>query len=124
MELFDYVKSLTTKKNKLSDDQLNGYKQIIFMINRFVSMEFIELANFMNILKLNDERLHFDFFYYTLPKKFLKYIKKKNLKEKNLEMIDLLYKNLNISKKEAIQYLDMLSKKEIMELKSEFGGKI
>lgn len=124
MELFDYIKSLTTKKERLSDDQLKGYKQIIFMINRFVSMEFIELANFMNILKLNDERLHFDFFYYTLPKKFLKYIKKKNLKDKNSDIVELLYNNFKISKKESIDYLDMLSKKEIMELKTEFGGKL
>lgn len=127
--LFDHLKNITQKRYKEYDWlKANGYRGVIYMLNRFISMDpdMIPYANYMNVLAVQDEELHFDFFFALLPKsnKFLKYIGgSKKTKSKNGDLIDLLYDYLQISKTEIEDYISRLDKKQIKELKTSFGGK-
>ena len=59
-----------------------------------------------------------------IPKqyKFLKYIKAKNKKEYKAEQVEAIVTYYEISRKEAKEYIDMLSKDEIENIKLQING--
>ena len=121
MDLFDFIKCLLEKKY-LTDEELEKwkYKDYIYIINRYISMniENLFLINYLNMLNITDGRLHFDFLYKMLPKQngFIKYTKFKNKNIKNEEVISLLSSVYRVSKKDIVSYFDLLNDKQVKEI--------
>ena len=118
MELFDYLKSLTERKEDLDfdDDEVRkGYQP--FLINRFISMSevFIPLVNEINKFEV-PKNVHFKYFFSTIPKRkqFFKYIKKK----KDLSLVEkkLIAKYFEVGLNEAEKYIQLLDESQIKEV--------
>ena len=111
--IFDFLQSLlfTKKKIKLNEENLSSYSP--FMINRWCSFYSPNLVNLINLSVNRFHQLtkqeHYNLLYCLFSKLFFKrinYIKKKEIKkESNNEIIDLLAKNLEISKREINLYI-------------------
>ena len=118
MELFDYLKSLTDKKEDLdfnNEEIHKGYQP--YMINRFVSMAevFIPLVNEINSFQVPKD-VHFKYMFSILPKRkqYFKYIKgSKDLSEKEKKTISHYFQ---VGKREAEEYIRVLDKKQIDEI--------
>jgi len=124
MNIFDHLKNITTEKGPyLGDDGWNNY-----MINRFLSQDpdYCEVVNIVqrNTWQMSGEHLY-NLYKDLIPKqyKFLKYIKAKNKKEYDDEQVYAIRDYFEISKKEAKEYIDMMSKKDIEDITSQINGK-
>ena len=123
INIFDHLKNITTEKKKyLGDEGWNNY-----MINRYLSMdqEYCEVVNVIqkNTWQISGEHLY-NLYKDLIPKqyKYLKYIKANSKKEYKIEQIEAIQKYFEISKKEAKEYIDMLSKKEIENIINQITG--
>lgn len=128
--LFDHINAIYTDQRidyftNLSDADKKSYS--IYMVNRFLSMNPLQLPFVNEIQKYNlSPDIHYLFFSQLVPrgKQFNKYIK--GAKEKTYEqwMIELVSKHYEVSSAEAIEYIDMLyrlNKKELRELLELYG---
>jgi hypothetical protein len=118
MELFDYLKAMTEKKEELDFDNeeiRKGYSS--YLINRFISMceIFIPLCNEINKYDIPKET-HYKYFFSILPKRkqFFRYIKKKKDLSEDDKLIIANY--FQIGKKEAEQYIKILDEKQLKEI--------
>lgn len=124
MNIFDHLKNITTTKGEyLGDDGWNNW-----MINRFLSMDkdYCEVVNIVqkNTWQMSGEHLY-NLYKDLIPKqyKFLKYIKAKNKIEYDDEQVYAVRDYFEISKKEAKEYINMLSEEEIEDITSQINGK-
>lgn len=112
--LFDHIKSITQEPydpkywDKLSDGDKKTFSP--FMIHRFISMnpDWVEISNMFQQFSYDlSPEIVYKLYADTLPKSriFLRYIKGKKVETFEKELVDLLCKDLQISKKEAIDYL-------------------
>ena len=121
--IFDHIKNITTQKGPYLGDE--GWSN--YMINRYLSMDqdYCEVINAVqkNTWQMKGEHLY-NLYKDLIPKQyiFLKYIKVQNKKEYDQNEIDALVKYFEISKKEAKEYIDMLSKKEIENIINQITG--
>ena len=121
---FDFVKSVSYDKKDLMVDEVEEKAYQPFLINRALSyhQDSVFLTNEMNVRHGVDNRLQYQFFLNTLRKRqrfsqwSKPYISKK---------IDTVKEYYQISTKEAKDYVDLLSDKQIRELKNRMktGGK-
>ena len=114
--IFDYLNNICVDKVPITEDD-KGYSP--FMINRFVSMSniFIPIVNEINKYQIPKE-IHFNYMASVLPKRkqFFKYMKKKK-EDKNFDNNILCLCRYNeIGRKEAENYLNVLSKEQIEEI--------
>jgi len=114
--IFDYLNNICVDKVPITEDD-TGYSP--YMINRFVSMSniFIPMVNEINKYQLPKE-IHFQYMSSVLPKRkqFFKYMKKKK-EDKNFDKnIECLCKYYEIGRKEAENYLNVLSNEQIKEI--------
>ena len=123
MNIFDHIKNITTNKEPyLGDEGWNNW-----MINRYLSMDpdYCEVVNYVqkNTWQMKGEYLY-NLYKDLIPKqyKYLKYIKAKNKKEYKVEQVEAVSIYFEISKKEAKQYIDMLSKSEIENITLQING--
>ena len=120
MELFDYLNNISTEKKELDfeDDEVNK-NYLPYMINRWISTcdGYISLVNEINKYEVPKE-IHHRFFMSTIPqrKQYWDYSKIKKLKDIDEKDIELICKYFECSKKEANQYLDILTKDQIKEI--------
>ena len=120
LTIFDFIKALTEKKINLTlHDRFNSdYSP--YMVSRFLSMHpsTIYFAHFAN--NLEDKKMHYMFLLNALPheKIYLKYIKKDKLEDTKI-----IQKCYDISEERAMGYVDILSKKDLKEIKKKYGGK-
>ena len=115
MSLFDHLSNITDKKtpwDTLSEVDKKSFSP--YMINRFLSMNsnYIELVNDFQkyaIGQLSPKEVY-NFYFDVLPKtkQFNKYIKGKKEEKYNSELVELLSNHLVISKREVLEYLDMM----------------
>jgi hypothetical protein len=122
--IFDHLKNITTTKGEyLGDEGFNNY-----MINKFLSMEqdYIELVNMVqpNTWKMEGKHLY-TLYRDAIPKqyKYLKYIKASKKKEYDIDQIEAISIYFEISKKEAKEYINMLSTEEVENITSQIKGK-
>lgn len=126
--LFDHVNNLLTTNDidyydKLSDSDKKTWST--FMINRFISMnpDYIEVIN--NIQAYSDipPELISKLYIEILPRKkiYLKYIKNTKIEKYGNEVIQCIMNYYLCSKKEALEYIDILSKDEVYNIVRKFG---
>ena len=98
-----------------------------FIVNRWLSMDmyFIDVVNFfqkysMGLLKPKDI---YTWYCYALPKgkRFNKYIKGNMEKRYADELIGLICKHYETSKKECVEYIELLKKSELISILELYG---
>lgn len=123
--LFDWLKQINHIKSpsdSFSDEDWDKFNA--YMIHRFVSMDrnLLELANYAQTLPPTNKKQIYEFYKEYIPsnKRFNKYIKTKfNLpKDELLQRIALHYE---ISKKEAVDYINLLGKTNIIRILEQQG---
>jgi len=125
MNIFDHLNNITTQKGKyLGDEGWNNW-----MINRFLSMDpdYCEVVNIVqkNTWQMSGEHLY-NLYKDLIPKqyKFLKYIKAKNKIEYDDEEVYAIRDYFEVSKKEAKEYINMMSREDIEDITSQINGKV
>jgi len=121
---FDFVKSVSYDKKDLMVDEVEEKAYQPFLINKALSyhQDSVFLTNEMNVRHGVDNRLQYQFFLNTLRKRqrfsqwSKPYISKK---------IDTVKQYYQISTREAKDYVNLLSDKQVRELKNRMktGGK-
>lgn len=99
-----------------------------FMINRYVSMDIKSISLVDLLQKYNHGLTHelaYKLYIGFLPKiyKFLRYVKKENKSKYTAEEIGLLAKYYKCSKREALQYSEILSEDAVKEIINLFEQK-
>ena len=128
MTIIDWMKNiLVHKKSWDSFDESEQKTFSPYIINRFLSMdkEFIELVNFFQKFSIGllENKDIYNFYCNALPKgkRFNKYIKaKKSTKHKDW-LIDLVRNHFEISKKDTLDYLELLTKDDLKLLLEKYG---
>ena len=120
---FDFVKSVSYDKKDIMVDDIEEKAYQPFLINKALSyhQDSVFFSNEMNQRTNVDNRLQYLFFLNTLRKRqrfsswSKPYISKK---------LDVIKKYYQISQKEAKEYVNLLSDKQLRELKKrmDFGG--
>ena len=112
--LFDHIKQITDVQNPnywddMSEEDKKSWSN--YMVNRFLSMkpEWIEVVNELQKYKLQPKELY-KLHTNILPKgkQWLKYIKGKNEMDHPKWLINIVVNHEEISKKEAVEYIEML----------------
>ena len=120
LTIFNFLSALTKHKIDLTAHERFHKDYSPFMINRFLSMspKTIFFAHFAN--KIVDKKTHYLFLLNCLEKEkvFLKYIKKDKLEDTKL-----IQKCYDISEERAMDYVEILTKKDLKEIKKKYGGK-
>lgn len=123
--LFDFVSDLTSDKQYLFTEATEREFNV-FMINRALSQnqDTIMIANELNKhCRINKEMAH-DFLYYIIPKRkrYGKWAKQDNSQK---DEIDLIMKHYCVNRTRALEYLKILDKNEIENIRSQYqtGGK-
>lgn len=120
---FDYVKSVTERKDYMMDDPAEEKGYVPFLINRSLSfnVETLMHANEMNLNHWLDKKLQYDYYFHMLPKKkrYSKWFKKKE--DANLELVRDYYKCSIQKAKEALQVLTQ-DQLDIIRKRFEQGG--
>ena len=123
MNIFDHLKNITTTKGPyLGDEGWNNW-----MINRYLSMDpdYCEVVNYVqkNTWQMKGECLY-NLYRDLIPKqyKFLKYIKAKNKKEFKAEEVEAVAAYFEISKKEAKECIEALTKEKLEEIILQIKG--
>ena len=115
-KLFDHLNAITSEQDpkyfdKLTDEDLKSWSN--FMINRFLSMkpEWVELiASLLPLTQTLQPKEMYKLYINVIPKGkyFLKYIKGKAEDKYEQFIVDLLKKEYDCSKNQAIDYLEVL----------------
>ena len=112
--LFDHINQITSVQNpnywdEISDEDKKSWSN--YMVNRFLSMktDWIELVNELQKYNLQPKELY-KLYTNVLPKgkRWLKYTKGRNQMDYPNWLINIVTNHEEISKKEAVEYIDML----------------
>ena len=112
--LFDHIKQITDIQNpnywdEISDEDKKSWSN--YMVNRFLSMktDWIELVNELQKYNLKPKELY-KLYTNILPKgkQWLKYTKGRNIMSHPNWLINIVVNHEQISKKEAVEYIDLL----------------
>jgi hypothetical protein len=128
MTLFDWLTQVTYEKK--SWDSFSEVEHKVFnpyMINRWLSMDedLIQIVNFFQ--KYSIEYLHpkevYKWYCDVIPKqkRFNKYIKGKKQVKYDTELIGLVCKHFETSKKECIDCIELMDKSQLTSLLELFG---
>jgi len=126
--IFDFINGVTSKKKEWTSWSSSDQKRFApYIFNRWLSMR-MELTEFVNDLQKytigqlrpsETYRLYHDF----LPshKGFAKYIKGKKQDKYTKELIDQVAEHYQVSKQEAIEYIDLMDLHSCDVLISKYG---
>ena len=112
--LFDHINQVTSVQNpnywdEISDEDKKSWSN--YMVNRFLSMktDWIELVNELQKYNLKPKELY-KLYTNVLPKgkRWLKYTKGRNQMEHPNWLINIVANHEEISKKEAVEFIEML----------------
>ena len=112
--LFDHITQITSVQNpnywdEISDEDKKSWSN--YMVNRFLSMktDWIELVNELQKYNLKPKELY-KLYTNILPKgkQWLKYTKGRNIMSPPNWLINIVVNHEQISKKEAVEYIDLL----------------
>ena len=128
MTIFDWINQILVKKthwNEFTEDEQKKFSP--FIINRWLSMDkdFLEIVNFFQKYSIGtlEPREVYKWYCDMLPKgkRFNKYIKSKKEKKYNSELVDILTLHFECNKMQVNQYLDLISKLELVEILEKYG---
>ena len=111
--LFDHINQITSVQKSnywetLSDSDKKSFSN--FMVHRFLSMkmEWVELVNELQKYKLQPKELY-KLYTNVLPKgkQWLKYVKRRNQMEHPNWLINIVANDMEVSKQEAYQAIEM-----------------
>lgn len=124
--LFDYLNDISTNKNYIFDPNDANKNYSAFMINRGLAqhIDTILLANEANKRSFS-KLMHHDFLFYSVDSK-KRYGKWAKADTTDFDLLDYLKEKYVINHSVAIEYMAILDKKELKELKLESqrkGGK-
>ena len=123
--IFDHLKNITTTKGSYLGDE--GWSN--YMINLYLSMnqDYIELVNLIqkNTWQMKSENLY-SLYKDIIPKSnvYLKYIKGKTSSKYKPDEIEAVQAYYQVSKREAKDYIDLLSKDDIKDILKQINGKV
>lgn len=126
--IFEHLSGIKEKKvnwDSLSDMDKKSFSP--FIINRWLSMNMhhIDLINELQKYTIGQlsPRDVYKLYLDVLPKKktFDKYVKAKGKSKYNENVLDYLSTYFEVSKREVKDYLEMLSKDEVIQIISKFG---
>ena len=112
--LFDHINQITSVQNpnywdEISDEDKKSWSN--YMVNRFLSMktDWIELVNELQKYNLKPKELY-KLYTNVLPKgkRWLKYTKGRNQMEHPNWLINIVANHEEISKKDAVEFIEML----------------
>ena len=115
-ELFDFLNGITTDQSteffdNLNDAEKKKYKNSRYMLHRFLSMNvnYSQVVNEIQKYSAIPDRAHYLFLTSMLPKgkQYNKYIKGEKDERYETWLVELVAKHFNVSKVEAIQYLEI-----------------
>lgn len=115
-ELFDFLNGITTDQSteffdNLNDAEKKKYKNSRYMLHRFLSMNvnYSQVVNEIQKYSAIPDRAHYLFLTNMLPKgkQYNKYIKGEKDERYETWLVELVAKHFNVSKVEAIQYLEI-----------------
>ena len=111
--VFDYVKSINNKDNYLGDN-LDNYSSYIITRALASYSDCIFYVKEINLYPSLGDRLEYDFYYYGISKKkrFAEWMKRNNAD------VDIVSKFYNVSKKKALEFLDILTESEMKYIKN------
>lgn len=127
--IFNIVKRIQTTKddwNTIPEAERATFNN--YMCNKVLSMnqDYVELVNIVqkNTWQMKAEHLY-NLYKDIIPKGYVfsKYIKSTTKKEHNWENIFAVMKYYEVSRREAKQYIELLSKKEIEKIVKQINGK-
>jgi hypothetical protein len=128
MDLFGHLNNLIYKNKTWGQFTEEDRKTFnVYMINKFISMS-PDYTGVVDIFQRYSSELTpetvFKFYYNFLPKKktYFRYIKGKKQKTDS-DIIDILSKHFECSKKTALEYLDLISKEYLKEILNLYGYK-
>ena len=128
MTIFDWINQILVKKthwNEFTEDEQKKFSP--FIINRWLSMDkdFLEIVNFFQKYSIGtlEPREVYKWYCDMLPKgkRFNKYIKGKKDKKYNTELLNIMVMHFECSKSQVKDYLDLISKNELMEILEKYG---
>ena len=128
MTIFDWVNNILVSKkhwNEFTEDEQKKFTP--FIINRFLSMDkdFLEVVNIFQKYSIGtlEPREVYKWYCDMLPKgkRFNKYIKSKNHKKYDLELIDIVCKEFECSKLQTKEYLEFINKEELKDILEKYG---
>ena len=127
--IFNIVKRIQTTKDDWNDiPEAERATFNSYMCNKVLSMnqDYVELVNIVqkNTWQMKAEHLY-NLYKDIIPKGYVfsKYIKSTTKKEHNWEHIFAVMKYYEVSRREAKQYIELLSKKEIEKIVKQINGK-
>lgn len=132
-ELFDFLSGITTDQSveffdNLTEAEKKKYKNSRYMMHRFLSMNinYSQVVNLIQKYTNLPDRAHYLFLTSMLPKgkQYNKYIKGDKDEKYEPWLIDIVVKSFNVSKNEAIQYLEiyyLYNKNELRSLCKLYG---
>jgi hypothetical protein len=131
MTIFNWIDQiLVQKKSWESFDESEQKTFSPFIVNRWLSMDtdFIEIVNFFQkySIGLLKPKEVYKWYCDVMPKgkRFNKYIKGKKQMKYNKELINIVCKHLETSKRECIDYIELMSKEQLISLLELFGKNI
>jgi len=128
MTIFDWINQINYEKkswNSFSNVEKKTFST--FIINRWLSMDgdLIEIVNYFQkySIGLLEPKDVYRWYCDMIPRKkrFNKYIKAKKGMKYNKDLIDIMCKHYETSKKECMDYIEILSKGDIEELLKLYG---
>jgi hypothetical protein len=124
-DLFGWLKEITLYKSDIMDITEDSWKSFQpFMINRYLSMnpDYIEIVNYIQKFSNSPKPQFYTMYKNIIPKKqvYLKWIGGKK-QSQNTELVEKLSKYFVISKREIVDYLEILKKKDIKEILESMG---
>jgi hypothetical protein len=130
--VFDHLNAIYTDKtveyfDRLEEKDLKTYNQ--YMLNRFISMNPIQTLVVDEIQQYYPipDKAHYQYFADALPrgKRYDKYVKPSKKVEYKEWIVEIVSKHYEVSKKEAVEYLDIYYQQNKTALKElcEFYGK-
>lgn len=126
MSFFDFLNAINdSKKDLIREDPHTEKDYIPFMVNRGLSYfpDTILYANEMNRHASAPKQWQFDFYRLGIAKR--KRFSKWHKKDQNSEELEIVMKEYGYSSQKAVQALELLTDKQIKELKEKYktGGR-
>jgi type I restriction-modification system DNA methylase subunit len=126
MTPWDFIKHLTVNKTpwkSYTEDEKNDFNS--YMIHKVLSMDenYIELANIVQKMPPTSKEQIYNVYLNILPKKplYSKYIKS-TTKSYSSELLTQIANYFQCSKKEASEYITILSKSDVENILTELGS--
>ena len=128
MTIVEWINQILVHKTPWQNFDESEYKTFSpFIVNRWLSMDndFIEIVNFFQKYSIGmlEPKDTYKWYCDILPKgkRFNRYIKGKKQVKYDIELVELVCKYFEISKKECIEYIELMGREQLKSLLELYG---